>query len=167
MRMLIYGSGQLAAGAVRDLTDANPDNQITVLGKDRNELERLSAYPGVSVVLLTEPVMQNYRLDAGIDHVNAFLALSDNDHENLMLAQIARYMFNVRHVVCHVENPPTPNYVHRDGPQRDRLYHRDPARHPARHQCRIIRWIKRRITPPIPAPRRIPAPAGTAVARDK
>lgn len=105
MRMLIYGSGQLAAGAVRDLAEANPDNQITVLGKNRGELERLSAYPGVSVVLLTEPVMQNYRLDAGIDHVNAFLALSDNDHENLMLAQIARYMFNVRHVVCHVENP--------------------------------------------------------------
>lgn len=103
MRMLIYGSGQLAASAVRDLADA--DIQITVLGDNRTELERLGAYPGVSVVLVTEPVMQNYRLDAGIDHVNAFLALSDNDHENLMQAQIARYMFNVRHVLCHVENP--------------------------------------------------------------
>lgn len=103
MRMLIYGSGQLAASAVRDLADASI--QITVLGNNRTELERLGDYPGVSVVLVTEPVMQNYRLDAGIDHANAFLALSDNDHENIMQSQIARYMFNVRHVLCHVGNP--------------------------------------------------------------
>lgn len=101
--MLIYGCGQLAANAVQALADGN--EEITVIGKDRDRLDLLRGYPGVSVVLVTEPVMQNYRLDAGIDHVAAFLALSDDDHENLLLAQIARNMFNVRRVVCRVENP--------------------------------------------------------------
>ena len=103
MRMLIYGWGQLAASAVRDL--AGEDTEITVLGKERSRLERLSAYPGVTVDLLTEPVMQDYLLDAGISHADAFLALSDDDHENLLLAQVAKQMFNVPRVVCHVENP--------------------------------------------------------------
>lgn len=103
MRMLIYGWGQLAASAIRDLADE--DMEITVLGKERSRLERLSAYPGVTVALLTEPVMQNYLLEAGISHADAFLALSDDDHENLLLAQVAKQMFNVPRVVCHVENP--------------------------------------------------------------
>ena len=103
MRMLIYGWGQLAASAIRDL--AGEDMDIMVLGKERSRLERLSAYRGVTVALLTEPVMQDYLLEAGISHVDAFLALSDDDHENLLLAQVAKQMFNVPRVVCHVENP--------------------------------------------------------------
>lgn len=101
--MLIYGWGQLAASAIRDL--AGEDMEITVLGKERSRLERLSAYPGVTVALLTEPVMQNYLLEAGISQADAFLALSDDDHENLLLAQVAKQIFNVPRVVCHVENP--------------------------------------------------------------
>ena len=106
--MLIYGSGQLAASAIRDL--AEEGTQITVLSKavtstERGQLERLTQFPGVSAVLLREAVMQDYLLEAGISHADAFLALSADDHENLLLAQIARQMFNVSYVVCHVENP--------------------------------------------------------------
>ena len=101
--MLIYGWGQLASSAIRDLADE--DMEITVLGKERSQLERLSAYPGVTVALLTESVMQNYLLEAGVSHADAFLALSDDDHENLLLAQVAKHIFNVSRVVCHVENP--------------------------------------------------------------
>ena len=103
MRILIYGWGQLAASVVRDLAGEGAD--ITVLGKERGRLERLSSNHGVTVVLLTEPVMQDYLLEAGISHTDAFLALSDDDHENLLLAQVARQMFNVPRVICHVENP--------------------------------------------------------------
>lgn len=103
MRILIYGWGQLAASAVNELAEYG--REITVLGKERSQLERLSGNPGVAVVLLTEPVMQDYLLEAGISHTDVFLALSDDDHENLLLAQVARQMFNVPHVVCHVESP--------------------------------------------------------------
>ncbi len=103
MRTLIYGWGQLAASAIQDLSAQ--DVEITVLGRQRSRLERLSAYSGVTATLIAEPAMQDYLLESGISHADAFLALSDDDHENLLLAQIAKHMFNVPKVVCHVENP--------------------------------------------------------------
>ena len=103
MRVLVYGCGELASGAVRELLqDAT---QITVLGNERSQLERLSSYPKVSAVLLAEPVMHDYLMEAGISQAQAFLALSTDDHENLLAAQIADRMFGVPRVVCHVENP--------------------------------------------------------------
>lgn len=103
MRVLVYGCGELASGAVRELLD--DATQITVLGNERSQLERLNGYPKVNAVLLAEPVMHDYLMDAGISQAQAFLALSTDDHENLLAAQIAHRMFGVPKVVCHVENP--------------------------------------------------------------
>ena len=103
MRVLVYGCGELASGAVRELLDEA--TQITVLGNERSQLERLSSYPKVNAVLLEEPVMHDYLMEAGISQAQAFLALSTDDHENLLAAQIAHRMFGVPKVVCHVENP--------------------------------------------------------------
>ncbi len=111
MRIIVYGCGQLAASAVRDLT--SEAEEIIVIGSDRNRLERLTDTPTeseepqagagmVSAELLTAPAMQDYLLRAGVSHADAFLALSDDDHENLLVAQIAKLIFNVPNVVCHV-----------------------------------------------------------------
>jgi trk system potassium uptake protein TrkA len=103
VRILVYGCGELASGAVRELlADAT---QITVLGHERSQLERLSHDSKVSAVLLAEPVMCDYLMEAGISQAQAFLALSSDDHENLLAAQIADRMFGISRVVCHVENP--------------------------------------------------------------
>ena len=103
MRVLVYGCGQLASGVVRSLL--NDANEITVLGNERSQLERLSSFPKVSAVLMEEPIMRDYLMEAHITTADAFLALSQHDHENLLLAQIARRMFNIGIVVCHVEEP--------------------------------------------------------------
>ena len=103
MRVLIYGCNQLASGMVRALL--GEATEITVLGDEQSQLERLSSYPKVSTVLLQEPVMHDYLMEAGITKVDTFLALSNDDHDNLLAAQIAKRMFGVPTVVCHVENP--------------------------------------------------------------
>jgi trk system potassium uptake protein TrkA len=103
VRVLIYGCGQLTSSIVWGLLEKA--TSITVLGHERSELERLSNYEKVSGVLLAEPVMQDYLMEAGIIHADAFLALSTDDHENLLAAQIASRMYNVPTVVCHVEDP--------------------------------------------------------------
>ena len=103
MRVLVYGCGQLASGVVRSLI--SEATEITVLGNERSQLERLSSFPKVSAVLMEEPIMRNYLMEAHIATADAFLALSQDDHENLLVAQIAKRMFNINIVVCHVEEP--------------------------------------------------------------
>ena len=104
MRVLVYGCGELASGAVRELATRG-GSQITVLGDERSQMERLSSIEGVKAVLVAEPVMYDYFMEAGISQMDAFLALSTDDHENLLAAQIADKMFRIPRVVCHVENP--------------------------------------------------------------
>jgi Trk K+ transport system NAD-binding subunit len=49
--------------------------------------------------------MQDYLLQGGIGVAELFLALSDDDHVNALVAQTARHIFNVPTVVCRLENP--------------------------------------------------------------
>ena len=103
MRVLIYGCSRLTANLVPEL--AGDDMDITVLGPERSCLEGVSAHPGVQVSLTAEPMMQDYLLEAGISRADVFLAMSFDDHENVLAAQIARDMFGVANVVCHLHSP--------------------------------------------------------------
>jgi trk system potassium uptake protein TrkA len=49
--------------------------------------------------------MQDYLLQGGISASDAFLALSGDDHQNALAAQIARHIFNVPRVICYLVNP--------------------------------------------------------------
>ena len=103
MRVLILGCGRLTTTLVPDLVGDGVE--ITVLSRDRECLETVADIPGVEVVLTTEPTMQDYLQLAGVDTTDIFLALSDDDHRNALTAQIARYIFKVPKVICHLDNP--------------------------------------------------------------
>ena len=103
MRALILGCDRLTAVLATALASAG--NQVTVLSRDRDCLERLAEEPGVTPILTTEPSMQDYLQEGGVASADVFLALSDDDHQNVLMAQIARHMFNVPKVVCHLSNP--------------------------------------------------------------
>ncbi len=103
MQVLILGCGRLTTTLVPDL--AGNGTEITILSRDRECLESVSDIPGVEVVLTIEPTMQDYLQLAGVDTTDIFLALSDDDHRNALTAQIARYIFNVPKVICHLDNP--------------------------------------------------------------
>ena len=103
MRVLIVGCGRLTTALVPDLAESG--FEITVVSRFRECLESLSEIPGVQVVLTAEPTMQDFLQQAGVDTVDIFLALSDDDHQNALLAQIARHIYNVPKVICHLDNP--------------------------------------------------------------
>ena len=103
MRVLIFGCNRLSTSLVSDL--AGEGNDITVLGDERDCLESVAAHPGVRVVLTAEPMMQDYLQEGRIDHADVFLAMSADDHQNILVAQIAKHIFNVPKVVCHLDNP--------------------------------------------------------------
>ena len=103
MRVFIMGCGQLSTALVPEL--AQNGFQITVLSGDRECLELVADQPGVNVVLTTEPTMQDYLQQGGVDNADVFLALSGDDHQNALVAQIARHVFHVPKVICHLGNP--------------------------------------------------------------
>ena len=102
MRVLIFGCNRLSTSLVGDL--AGEGNEITVLGGEWDCLESVATHPGVRVVLTAEPMMQDYLQEGGIDHADVFLAMSADDHQNILVAQIAKHIFNVPKVVCHLGN---------------------------------------------------------------
>ncbi len=103
MRVLILGCGRLTTTLVSDL--AQNGFEITILSRDRDCLDLVADQPGVTAVLTTEPTMQDYLQQGGVDTADIFLAFSGDDHLNAMVAQIARYIFNVPKVICHLDNP--------------------------------------------------------------
>ena len=103
MRVLIFGCGRLGANLVKDLS--SKDDNITVLGDDRDCLESIAEYQGVRVILTAEPMMQDYLLEGNIDHCDVFLAMSGDDHKNVLASQIAKLIYNVPKVVCHLDSP--------------------------------------------------------------
>lgn len=103
MQILVYGCNRLTTSLVPDLV--GDDVEITVLGKERDCLESVASHPGVQVILTAEPMMQDYLQEGGISHAEVFLAMSSDDHENVLAAQIAKEIFNVPKVVCHLGNP--------------------------------------------------------------
>ena len=103
MRVLIFGCNRLSSSLVADLT--KDLNEITVLGSKRDSLESIATQPGVKVVLTAEPMMKDYLQEGGIDHADVFLAMSDDDHQNILVSQIAKHLFNVPKVVCHLDSP--------------------------------------------------------------
>ena len=103
MRMLILGCGPLTT-----LLLASPDSaehQFTILSDDMDCLNDVADEPRVNTLLTLEPLMQDYLQLAGIDNADAFLALSEDEHQNILTSQIAKHIFNVSTVVCRVENP--------------------------------------------------------------
>ena len=103
MRGLIFGCNRLSTSLGGDL--AGEGNESTVLGGEGNCLASVATHPGVRVVLTAEPMMQDYLQEGGIDHADVFLAMSSDDHQNILVAQIAKHIFNVPKVVCHVGDP--------------------------------------------------------------
>ncbi len=100
---MIFGCGTLTDLLVTYLRQAG--HQVTVLADDADALERLRREYQVQGVWITEPLMQDYLQEGDIEITEVFLAISDHDHQNVLVAQIAKHIFNVGIVICRLENP--------------------------------------------------------------
>ncbi len=103
MQVLILGCNQLTTNLAPELAQADYD--VTVVSRDRQCLVQVADVPRVTVILAAEPMMQDYLQAGGIDTTDIFLALSSDDHQNALVAQIALHIFNVPKVVCHLNDP--------------------------------------------------------------
>ena len=103
MQIVILGCGPLTSSLLS--SKRLGDHDVTLIGADLDYLDDAANEYDVKVIGITDPKMQDYLTLASIDHAEVFLALTDNDHQNLLTAQTAKSIFNVGRVICRVDDP--------------------------------------------------------------
>jgi len=102
MKVLIMGCGRVGAQLASTL--ANEGNDVTVLDIDDYSFRRLpSNFAGKA--LLGDGTDEDTLRKAGIESMEAFIALTQGDNRNLMACQIARHVFNIPRVICRIYDP--------------------------------------------------------------
>ena len=103
MEAVIYGGGVLGKMLVPHLVQSGYD--VTIIDSDSAFLQSVSLDSSVKTIWLQDSMMQNYLEDARVDIAELFIAISENDHANLLEAQTAARIYNVENVICLVEDP--------------------------------------------------------------
>lgn len=102
MKIIIMGCGRVGAQLANLLESEG--HKITVMDIDDNSFRRLSStYSGDALV--GDGTDEECLKKAGIDNVDAFVAVTEGDNRNLMAAQIAKQIYNVPKVVCRIYDP--------------------------------------------------------------
>ena len=102
MRILILGCDKLGAHLATDL--AGHDHRVIVLDHRPDRLDALPQNPHLETVMASDSLMEDLRA-AGINSVDVFLALSQDDSRNAMAAQVASHIFHVPEVICRIGDP--------------------------------------------------------------
>jgi trk/ktr system potassium uptake protein len=102
VKAMIVGCGRVGAGLAGELSKGGHD--ITILDTSTRAFDRLPAdFAGKAVRGngIDEDVLRR----AGIDGSDVFLALTQGDNRNVLMAQLARETFAVPRVVAKVNDP--------------------------------------------------------------
>lgn len=102
MFVLIIGCGRMGRMLALDLSKEG--HNVTIIDKDSENLKRLgSGFNGVAIEGLG--IDEETLIKAGIEEADVFLAVSSEDNVNLMAAQIAQKLFNVKRVIARNYQP--------------------------------------------------------------
>jgi trk system potassium uptake protein TrkA len=119
MFVLIVGCGRVGSSIARTMVAKG--NEVSVLDEDPEAIAQLEKgqYQGweemggsftVGTALEIDAL-----LEAGIDRADAFIASTDGDNTNLVIAQIAQRRFNVTTVVVRVLDPARAKWYEEQG----------------------------------------------------
>lgn len=102
MYVVIIGCGRIGGTLALELS--NEGHDVVIIDKEKTRLEMLgSGFNGTRLrgVEFDHDVL----LEAGIEMADVFLAMTPDDNVNLMAAQVARRIFNVKRVIARVCEP--------------------------------------------------------------
>ena len=85
------------------LMDAD-GHTVTILDTNAYSFRRfLTDFKGTALV--GDGMDEESLKKAGIEEADAFVALTGGDNRNIMVAQIAKHIFNVPRVICRIKDP--------------------------------------------------------------
>lgn len=105
MRIIIVGGGNVGFYLVKTLMAEK--HQIMLIDNNRARCERVeNAFGGAYVdVTYGDGTSADCLRDAGIYHVEAFIAVTGQDQNNLVSCQLAKDYFGVKRTIARVKNP--------------------------------------------------------------
>ena len=119
MFVLIVGSGRVGSSIARTMLAEG--HEISVLDEDPEAIAQLEKGQnqgwedmGGSFTVGTALEIDAL-LEAGIDRADAFIASTDGDNTNLVIAQIAQKRFNIQTVVVRVLDPARAQWYEEQG----------------------------------------------------
>ena len=99
---IIIGCGRLGANLANELSEGG--SNVLIMDKDKSSFRKLSsAFGGLSVE--ADGTDFNALKEADIEKADAVVVVTNNDNINIMVAQIARYVFHVKHVIARLYDP--------------------------------------------------------------
>ena len=116
---MIVGSGRVGSSMARRMLEEG--HEVSVLDEDPEAIAQLEkgmdeswVDAGGSFTVGTALEMEAL-LEAGIERADAFIASTDGDNTNLVIAQIAQRRFNVKTVVVRVLDPARATWYEEQG----------------------------------------------------
>ncbi|MFC1873479.1 potassium channel family protein [Chloroflexota bacterium] len=102
MKIVIMGCGRV--GAHLAILLDREKHQVTVVDNDAHSFRRLSVeFSGAT--LLGNGLDQDVLKKTELEKADAFIAVTQGDNRNIMAAQMAKHIFNVRRVLCRIYDP--------------------------------------------------------------
>ena len=102
MKIIIMGCGRVGS-RLAGLMDAD-GHTVTILDTNAYSFRRfLPDFNGTALV--GDGMDEESLKKAGIEEADAFVALTGGDNRNIMVAQIAKHIFNVPRVICRIKDP--------------------------------------------------------------
>lgn len=112
MKIIVIGYGRVGSQFIRKID--KEVHQVVVVDKERSALERAEQPQGVRF-LYGNAIDEDLLREAGADSADMLLALTRDENTNLMIAQIARVIFNMPRVIAVVYDPERESYFHEAG----------------------------------------------------
>jgi trk system potassium uptake protein len=117
--VMIVGSGRVGSAVARQMLEEG--HEVSVLDEDPEAIAQLEkglddswVDSGGSFTVGTALEMEALE-EAGIDRADAFVASTDGDNTNLVIAQIAQRRFNIKTVVVRVLDPARASWYEEQG----------------------------------------------------
>ena len=112
MKIIVIGYGRAGSQFVKKIdTQAH---EVVVIDKESSVLERADVPKGVRV-FIGNAIDEDLLREAGAESADVILALTRDENTNLMIAQIARVVFNVPKVIAIVYDPQREASFHEAG----------------------------------------------------
>jgi trk system potassium uptake protein TrkA len=94
---VIIGCGRLGANIANTLSDE--ESNVLIIDKDKSSFRKLSPSYG-GLMITGDGTDFDVLSDAQIEKATAVVVVTNNDNINVMIAQIAKEIFNVNHVIA-------------------------------------------------------------------